>query len=413
VKQLISLVFVFTFSLSAWSRPAPKNIFEEVLYNEYQSSILSLGDANFLSIQGFTPEEQSLYVDALWDLTEEGSQEANLVLEQLDDYHYQLVDRLRIAILKIRNKNAQALPKDLIIALKNALMIPSPETRLLYTLAAYEKELQIAGHNDIIKLAKAHKQYFDIAEEENRKDQIPDEIIYDLFHKTPDITTYMNGEYVRSVKIFMFCRENRLYPCLMTMRNALGEIVRNDDGSLWVHPALASSARGLPSYSRNGNTPAGILTIDSVMPSADQQISFGKFRRMILNFIPKSKNENLLKSLLPETSKDQIWWKTSVTARDIGRNLFRIHGTGKLNHDPSTPYYPFMRTSGCIAQRENIYDDIEYMDQQTLLDSIMMAMDLIPNYENELKVKGILYLIEIDDQNSAVTDQDLAIRGIE
>src|SRR5690606_14102858 len=103
---------------------------------------------------------------------------------------------------------------------------------------------------------------------------------------------------------------------------------------IWTNPALASSARGIPSYSRNGNTPAGILTIDSVMPSADQQLSFGKFRRMILNFIPKSKNEVLTKKLLPESSHQNGWWKPAVVARDVGRNLLRIHGTGKINKDP-------------------------------------------------------------------------------
>jgi len=199
----------------------------------------------------------------------------------------------------------------------------------------------------------------------------------------------------------------------MVMKNVHGEVVRDEDGIIWSHKSLASSARGLPSYTRNGNTPTGILTIDSVMPVADQQMSFGKFRRMILNFIPKSKNESLMKSLLPSSSHNQDWWKSSVTARDIGRNLFRIHGTGKLNQDPTVPYYPFMRTAGCIAQRENSYDGITYKDQRELLDAIMVAMNMEPNYENEIKVKGILYLVEIDDKNAPVELEDLAFRGIE
>ncbi len=238
-------------------------------------------------------------------------------------------------------------------------------------------------------------------------------MIADLFHKTPNVTTYMNGEYIKSVKIYMFCRENRLYPCMMVMRNVHGEVLRNADGSIWTHKSLASSARGLPSYTKNGNTPTGIYTIDSVMPSADQQISFGKFRRMIVNFIPKSKNETLQKSLLPESSHTEDWWKPAVTARDIGRSLFRIHGTLKINQDPTVPYYPFMRTSGCIAQRENTYDGVEYKDQRELLDTIMKAMDMEPTYANELNVKGIMYLVEIDDKNAPVEADDLAVRGIE
>jgi hypothetical protein len=244
-------------------------------------------------------------------------------------------------------------------------------------------------------------------------EQINEDIIEDLFHNTPDVTTYMNGEYVKSVKIFMFCRTNRLYPCLMVMKNVHGEAVRNEEGKLWSNPALASSSRGLPSYVRNGNTPAGIHTIDSVMPYADATLSFGKFRRMILNFVPKSKDESLIKSLLPVSSHESDWWKSGVVARDIGRNLIRIHGTGKINTDKNTPYYPFMRTSGCIAQRENTYDGVTYKDQRNLLDSIMMAMDLAKTYDNETNIKGILYLVELDDTNAPVALEDLALRGIE
>ena len=134
---------------------------------------------------------------------------------------------------------------------------------------------------------------------------------------------------------------------------------------------------------------------------------------MILNFIPKSRDEVLLKSLLPASSHQEDWWKPTVVARDAGRNLFRIHGTGKLNNDPLTPYYPFMRTSGCIAQRENTYPEKTYKDQRELLDNIMTAMDMVPNYQNEVKVKGILYLVDLDDKNAPVLAEDLALRGIE
>jgi hypothetical protein len=256
-------------------------------------------------------------------------------------------------------------------------------------------------------------QYYDVKQDEDTLREVTDTMVSDLFYESPDITTYMNGEYVKSVKIFMFCRTNRLYPCLMVMRNIHGDPVRLEDGTLWSNPALASSSRGLPSYQRNGNTPAGVLTIDSVMPSADQQISFGKFRRMILNFVPRSKDEVLLKSLLPASSLQDDWWRAGVVARDIGRNLLRIHGTGKINNDRNTPYFPFMRTSGCVAQRENTYDGVTYRDQRDLLDSIMKAMDMAALFENEPKIKGLFYLMEIDDKQGPVTLEDLALRGIE
>jgi hypothetical protein len=411
MKHWMSIAFTLAFLPTVWANPSNQNIFEEVLYNDFQQNILEGSLSSRFS--GFTAQEQSLYVDALWDLSEDRSEVALKTLNELEPLHYELTEQLRVAILKLKHLHAEKLPPKLEAEILNALLNPLVDVRLIYTIAAYEAELLAAGHDKLISYAKNHPPYFDIFDDEITRKETTDSVINDLFHNAPDTTIYMNGEYVKSVKIFMFCRDNRLYPCLMTMRDIHGEVVRNTDGSIWTHPALASSARGLPSYTRNGNTPAGIFTIDSVMPSADQQISFGKFRRMILNFVPKSKDEKLLKSLLPESSHFEDWWKPTIVARDAGRNLFRIHGTGKLNKDPMTPYYPFMRTSGCIAQRENTYPEMKYQDQRELLDDIMTAMDLVPNYQNEVKVKGILYLMEIDDKSGPVLAEDLALRGIE
>lgn len=413
MKLWMSLALALTFLPSAWATPSDKQVLEEVLYQDYKALIQNKQHNKINQQNGLLAFDQSLFVDALWDALDEETPGALEILDDVKTYHYELVERIRVAILRIKYQRATALPADLVNELLNVLRAPEVETKLIYTLAAYESDLIAAGHGNVIAVAKNHPQYFDIAEDENRKREITDDLIEDLFHNSPDATTYMNGEYVKSVKIFMFCRENRLFPCLMTMRNIHGEIVRNDDGSIWTHEALASSARGLPSYTRNGNTPAGIFTIDSVMPVADQQMSFGKFRRMMLNLVPKSKNEVLFKSLLPESSHNQEWWKTSVVARDAGRNLFRIHGTGKINKDPTTPYFPFMRTSGCIAQKENTYGTVTYKDQRELLDDIMKAMDLVPSFENEVKIKGILYLVEVDDKNSPITVEELALKGIE
>lgn len=409
----MKFVLIAALLLSALSSQAASTtdaILEESLYYQFQKSILK-GDTQ-QGLTGFTPYEQSLYVDALWDLAEENSPEALKMLQVEEPVYYEFLEKLRLGILRLKYNRATALPEEMLSELKNALSAPEVDVKLIYTLAAYEAELLAAGHTEIIDLAKQDSHFTDIKDEEVRKEYSED-VAADLVNKNPDVTAYMNGEYVQSVKLFLFCRENRLYPCLMVMKNIHGELVREADGQLWSHKALASSKKGLPSYSKNGNTPAGIFTIDSVMPTADQQVSFGKFRRMILNFIPKSRKEVLFKSLLPASSHDKEWWKTSIVARDIGRNLFRIHGSGKLNEDAETPYYPFVRTSGCVAQRENTYDGVEFKDQRELLDAIMKAMDLVPNYENELKIKGILYVHEIDDKDSAVTLEDLQAKGIE
>ncbi len=409
-SSLIILAILISSMSSVYASGDP--VLRENIYYQFQKQILNI-NAKSVRLNGFTHFEQALYVDALWDLTEEGSPEAIATLNEVVPVYYNLLEKLRLGILRLKYKRSANLSDELVTELMNALREPNSDVKIIYTLAAYEKEIMAAGHTDLIEQAKLDNRYQDVSEDSELKKEFTNDMLTDIFYNTPDVTTYMNGEYIKSVKIFMFCRSNRLFPCLMTMKNAQGEIVRNADGSIWTQRALASSKQGLPSYSRNGNTPAGIHFIDSVMPSADQNVSFGKFRRMILNFVPKSKNEILHLALLPESSKNKDWWKPATVARDIGRNDLRIHGTGKVNEEPTTPYFPFMRTNGCISQRENTYEGIVYRDQRELLDSIMTAMDLAAVYENELKIKGILYLIEVDGTNEPMTLKVLNDKGIE
>lgn len=409
MSHWMSLALLAAFVPSVWATtPA---VLEETLYYDFQKSIQS--DDSVKSLHGFSSFEQSLYVDAIWDMAEENNEAALNILSDEVPFYYDTVQKLRLGILRIKYNRATELADDVESEIEAALRNPQVDIKIVYLIAAYEKELMTSGHEELINLAKEHKEYFDVAEDQERIKDLTEDMVSDLWNKTPDVTTYMNGEYVKSVKLFLFCRTNRLYPCMFVMKNVHGEPVRLADGKLWSSPSLASSARGLPSYERNGNTPEGVMTIDSVMPAADQQMSFGKFRRFILNFVPKAKNESHIKSLLPASSHDADWWKAGTTARDMGRNLFRIHGTLKINNDPTTPYYPFMRTSGCIARRENTYDGVTYKDQRDLLDTVMTAMDMTPKYENETLTKGLIYIVEIDDKNAPVTLEDLALRGIE
>lgn len=413
MKKLL-ILGVFALSTATYAAASLQHeISEERDYYEYQEMILSNSQkSHFIGVMA---DEQKLYLDALEDILAESPKNTNALrsLIATNAFFYEIADQFRAAILKIKYNVSASIPSDLVEMIHNELLQEEPDRRLLYLMAAHQDLLE-TRHKDILTLARKHKAFYDVqdtGESDGETVEAP-EVYTDLFYATPDVTTYMNGEYIKSVKIFKFCRTNRLYPCLMVMKDVNDQPIREASGALWVHPSLASSSRGLPSYTRNGNTPAGIFTIDSVMPVADQQISYGKNRRMILNFVPAAKNEELIKSLLPPSSHDKEWWKTSVVARDIGRNLFRIHGTGKVNTDPNTPYFPFMRTSGCIAQRENSYSGVKYNDQRELLDMVMTAMELQPKYENEIKIKGIIYVIELNDKNAPVSREDLLALGI-
>lgn len=386
------------------------NVAEEEIYNNYKQSLFQTENKISVPI-AFNGQDQKLFVDALEDAKFEDPNSVIKVSNFLA-VNFDLVERLRLEILKLKFHEVKVMDQTLVEDLTNELRKPEVEKRLIYIIAAHETILLNANQKDIVDLAKLNSSYSDIQQDGESDRELQAEIVSDLYFNNPDVTTYMEGEYIKSVKIFMFCRINRLYPCLMVMKDINGKEIRNADSTLWSHPVLASAKTGLPSYQRNGNTPAGIFTIDSVMPTADQQISYGKFRRMMLNFVPKSKDEVLLKSLMPKSSWSSDWWSASPVARDIGRNLFRIHGTGKINPDPNAPYYPFVRTSGCIANRENTYEGVTYKSQRDLLDAIMKAMEMEPKFENEPKIKGILYIVEIEDNNTPVTIEDLKEFGI-
>lgn len=403
--RFILLIFI---ALAFQNAQASLNaLYEEQAYNNFKHQLLSSKPTlPFV----FSQEDQKLFVDALEDLLNENERVQKL--SQIQTIAFDLAERLRIEILKLKQNEIRILDVSLVEELSNELRKPEVEKRLIYIIAAHEALLIQAGQKKIIELAKMHDAYTDISQEGETDEDLLAEVITDLYFNTPDTTTYMDGEYIKSVKVFMFCRNNRLYPCLAVMKDINGKEVRNADGSIWTHPLLASAKTGLPSYQRNGNTPAGIFTIDSVMPVADQQLSYGKFRRMMLNFVPKSDNEVLLKSLIPKSSWNHDWWSASPVARDIGRNLFRIHGTGKMNTEPNSPYFPFVRTSGCIANKENTYDGVTFANQRLLLDKIMTAMELQPTYANEPKIKGFLYIVELEDKSEPVSKKDLEEFGI-
>lgn len=233
------------------------------------------------------------------------------------------------------------------------------------------------------------------------------EEILDLYLGENGFNSFKNGKYAEGIKLFLFCRHNRKLPCLFVMKDRNNQTVRNADGSLWTLPALAHSRRELPFNVTNGQTPQGIYTMDSVMPQPNNPKAYGKWRRVILDFIPKSKDENLTLSLLPRISENSNWWKQASLARDIGRNSFRIHGTGNINQDSESSFYTFYATSGCISTQENNYDGIEYQGQRILLDKMMETMSLQPVYENEVKINGLLYVVELDDAQTKVTEEAL------
>lgn len=399
VSFALSLLFV-THSLFAsnFNQDQSEAVFEESLYDSYTQNI----KANSKSLYRISLSElqkPQLFIDALWDqITTQGLVEAQNSLSELSTQELAFADQLRIEILRSWPQKA-TLPLTLTEKIELQLSQSTPESRRLRALLQSSKDL----------VASTHYRHWTFKETNLAFRTKTKEEIQDLFYRTPSAEAYNDGEYKETVRLFMFCRAKRIYPCMMVMKNKHGQPVLKEDGeTLWHQPSLGMSKFRIHSSQRNGNTPSGVLTMDSVMPFADKQVSFGKYRRVILNFVPHSENEEFHKMFLPESAHSASWWKEAVVARDAGRGLLRIHGTGRIKTTPRDPHHPLRPTLGCVMQREGHVSGVTYKDQRHLLDQSMMSLDLEPIYDNETRIKGVMYLIELDAQRRAVSYNDVA-----
>lgn len=292
------------------------------------------------------------------------------------------------------------------------------EPGLLYELLGVETKLKTAGARALVQrlettLPNEARAFRAAASAAGGKVFTPPSAaeLRSLYEELPDIAHYANGAYAGKPRLFVFCRHNRRYPCLLTLKDKDDRPVR-EGPALWTQPTLALSGYGRPYNQSQGNTPQGVQLVNGVMPTASEPYSYGKFRRMILEFPKKSANETEMKRLLPASVANAEWWKESYIARDVGRGELRIHGTGQRNNMPSLPYYPFIPTVGCLTQREMKYGETDYVDQRRVLDRVMKAQGLDPVYANEPSIKALVYVVDIDDKQAAVTADDLARLGI-
>ena len=205
-------------------------------------------------------------------------------------------------------------------------------------------------------------------------------------------------------QIFILCRTQRKYPCKMLIKDKRGRWLTTDR-ELWMQPALAYSRKRKIPVKKDGHTPSGLMYINGVMPKANRQFAYGKFRRLIVDFV----EDHDLLEWLPEEHLEQDWWQEAQMAKEVGRKYLRIHGTGQRNSRADSTIYPFVGTRGCVAKRENYYRqfDVDFKDQRDLLEALMRAQKLEPTYENHPHIRSVMYLVEIDNQKRAVTRQDV------
>lgn len=231
--------------------------------------------------------------------------------------------------------------------------------------------------------------------------------IKQILNYRPNHKEFYDGKYEDTLTLFLICRKDRNYPCRFIFKDLHGEFVRKDNGQLWSIASLAKSRLNRNYNITNGQTPIGVHRVDSVMPYANREKAFGKFRRIILNWVKADNKEANTKALLPLEHRTLRWWHQASIARDAGRKHLRIHGTGASNKNPLSTYFPHVPTSGCISTLEGRYGNKIFKDQRVLLDKLMENSQLAPVYSNEVYIKGILYVLEIDSLKKAVSVDDI------
>lgn len=406
------LLFCFFFLVTGVSHASSSQVDYEKRYYEFVRQIQQNGKLSGILDRNMDElkRNHNPSLAALWDLLKDNNDpqiqlQAINALKEINKKDYSLTDQIYIYLLEKEFLDIN--DKNFLEDLNNRLVKNQLSREVIFTLLSYQDEVD----NELINykmLSDIYKNDFDIYESATSGFRSKTKLeLKDLFLNHPGFGDYRNGQYANGIKLFMFCRKNREQTCMFLMKDKYSNIVRNADGSIWSQPALGLSRKRLPYNKKNGYTPSGVFQMDGVMPEADRKIVYGKNRRIILDFPKKSPDETELKKLLPTSAHDKDWWKQGVVARDIGRGALRIHGTGMRNGDSESSYYPFVPTSGCIAQREKKYNGVNYQDQRLLLDKMMQSLELPAQFGNETKIRGLLFVIEIDDKEEAVTTSEL------
>ena len=233
--------------------------------------------------------------------------------------------------------------------------------------------------------------------------------------KCATVNVVTSQDFLKGIGIlYSFQRKNRNYPGIAMVRDSTGRFIRDETGNVFSVPQLARSISNMPGYLTNGNTPQGIFRMYGfdtskttfIGPTTNIQLTM-PFETSLQHFLNDSTitdtawSEQWYASLLPEGLKNCQPLFESFYAGKAGRSEIIAHGT---TVDPEyykgKSYYPQTPTMGCLCTKE-IWNDVDgkrmESDQQKLVAALMKAGG----------ANGYCVVIEIDDQQRAVTIQDL------
>jgi len=232
----------------------------------------------------------------------------------------------------------------------------------------------------------------------------------------PDLSELFRYQKTTGQKvIYSFQRYNRDYPGLAVVQNADGSFVKSADGMLLVFEQLARSGSDLPYFIPNGSTPQGIYSIQGTNSSRNHFIGPTPTLQLLMPFENKwtkyflQNGEDALDSLTRYKKLLPLGWREyepmmeAWYAGKIGRNTIIAHGSAiDPEYFKGKPFYPLTPSEGCLSAKEqwNVTTGKLLMSEQ---------FNLVNAFQSTPGNKGLLYVINLDNQQKAVSRAEVEL----
>lgn len=356
------------------------------VYDIYRNAVI-----NGAPVDTTSKTQQKILVDVLWDFVAE-NQNITEATKRWNTADYTVMDtpeKIRMFILGIKLNGKSSRIESLRSSVKTRLT-GKLDNRSLIIIFNHAKFLIDQGFdaeiNQINATYATYRADYDSIRHSGSEVLSSEEVSLILNQKQTQTTVYV------------MCRSNREYGCAIAIKDKNGKFA--EDFSL---PVLAYTRLRLPFHFENGQTPAGVYFVDSVMPVADKQAEFGKNRRLILNFAGMTET----KKILPSSQLQKRWWQQAHLAKELGRGNLRIHGTGTRNDDKNSLHPTLVPSVGCVKLREGEYEGVVYNDQRLLLNTLIRVQGLTAKTENEPLIKATLILFHIPGEGPVLKEEIL------
>jgi hypothetical protein len=235
-----------------------------------------------------------------------------------------------------------------------------------------------------------------------------------VHQSTPDIVQLFKHQKKTGQKIiYSFQRWNRDYSGIAIVQNANGNFVKDANGRLLIFEQLARSGSDLPYFITNGSTPQGVYSIQGTDVAHNNFIGPTPNIQLIMPFEntwekyfhdqwdPTQDSLLLYRQQFPDSWRKYLPMMEAWNAGKIGRTEIIAHGT---TIDPEyfkdKPFYPLTPTEGCLCAKElwNVTSGHLLMSEQ---------FNLVSAFQSTAGNKGLLYVINVDDQQKTLSRQEV------